>query len=220
MNLIFLGPPGAGKGTQARLLQEKYKLVQLSTGDMLRESIAAGTEMGQKVKKIMDDGHLVSDDIMIGIIAERIEADDCQNGFILDGFPRTEGQAQALETMLRTKGKVLHGVIQLVVDENALIRRVSGRYTCASCGEGYHDEFKKPAQDGICDQCGHTEFKRRADDNADALRTRLDAYHKQTAPILPFYEKKGLVYKVDGMAEIDDVASAIDDVLMQMKKSA
>lgn len=220
MNLIFLGPPGAGKGTQARRLQEKYDLIQLSTGDMLRAAIAQGSELGKEVQQLMADGHLVPDDTMIEIIANRIDEPDCENGFILDGFPRTEAQAEALDEMLHEKGKTLHGVIQLVVDEDDLVKRVTGRYTCAKCGEGYHDDFKKPETEGVCDVCGGTEFKRRSDDNEESMRRRLEAYRQQTAPILPFYEHKDVVYPVNGMGSIDTVAKEIDDALEAMKEKA
>lgn len=220
MNLIFLGPPGAGKGTQARRLQEKYDLIQLSTGDMLRAAIAQGSELGKEVQQLMADGHLVPDDTMIEIIANRIDEPDCENGFILDGFPRTEAQAEALDEMLHEKGKTLHGVIQLVVDEDDLVKRVTGRYTCAKCGEGYHDDFKKPETEGVCDVCGSTEFKRRSDDNEESMRRRLEAYRQQTAPILPFYEDKDVVYPVNGMGSIDTVAKEIDDALEAMKAKA
>lgn len=220
MNLIFLGPPGAGKGTQARRLQEKYDLIQLSTGDMLRAAIAQGSELGKEVQQLMADGHLVPDDTMIEIIANRIDEPDCENGFILDGFPRTEAQAEALDEMLHEKGKTLHGVIQLVVDEDDLVKRVTGRYTCAKCGEGYHDDFKKPETEGVCDVCGGTEFKRRSDDNEESMRRRLEAYRQQTAPILPFYEDKDVVYPVNGMGSIDTVAKEIDDALEAMKEKA
>lgn len=220
MNLIFLGPPGAGKGTQARRLQEKYDLIQLSTGDMLRAAIAQGSELGKEVQQLMADGHLVPDDTMIEIIANRIDEPDCDNGFILDGFPRTEAQAEALDEMLHEKGKTLHGVIQLVVDEDDLVKRVTGRYTCAKCGEGYHDDFKKPETEGVCDVCGSTEFKRRSDDNEESMRRRLEAYRQQTAPILPFYEDKDVVYPVNGMGSIDTVAKEIDDALEAMKEKA
>lgn len=219
MNLIFLGPPGAGKGTQAKLLEDQYKLIQLSTGDMLRKAIADETEVGLQVKEIMSEGKLVSDDIMIKIISDRIEQDDCQNGFILDGFPRTEAQAEALEHMLSAKGKTLNGVIRLMVDEDALVERVCGRFTCASCGEGYHDTFKPTKVAGVCDRCGSTEFKRRPDDNEESIRTRLAAYHEQTAPIIPFYSEKGLVHEIDGMAPIDSVSTEIKQTVDQIKST-
>ena len=173
MKLILLGPPGAGKGTQAKLIVDKYSIPQLSTGDMLREAVANQTEIGKKAKAVMDAGELVSNEIVNAIVSERLDADDCKNGFILDGFPRTLDQAEALSEMLSNKGTDLDDVIELKVDDEALVERVSGRYTCANCGEGYHDTFKVPATENVCDRCGSSEFKRRPDDNADTLRTRL-----------------------------------------------
>ncbi|MCR9257373.1 MAG: adenylate kinase [Alphaproteobacteria bacterium] len=213
MNLILLGPPGAGKGTQARRLQDNHGLIQLSTGDMLRAAVAEGTEIGKQAKAVMDRGDLVSDDILIGMISERIDQDDCKNGFILDGFPRTTAQAEALDGMLRDKGLHLAKVVELAVDEEALVDRITGRYTCANCGQGYHDSFQKPSVDGVCDNCGATEFKRRADDNEEAVRTRMQAYRAQTAPILPYYRDKGILSEVDGMADIDEVTKQIEAVI-------
>lgn len=213
MNLILLGPPGAGKGTQARKLQDERGLIQLSTGDMLRAAVKSGSEIGKKAKAVMDAGKLVSDDIMISMIEDRIGQPDCKKGFILDGFPRTAAQAEALDAMLSRKGLKLDHVIEMAVDEKALTERVVGRYTCAKCGAGYHDSFHKPKVAGICDVCGGREFTRRADDNAETVRTRLEAYRKQTQPILPYYRAKGILKSVDGMAEIDEVGRQLGVIL-------
>lgn len=209
MNLILLGPPGAGKGTQARMLAEAHGIVQLSTGDMLREAVASGGALGKQAKQVMEAGELMPDDIIVAMIAERIEAPDCANGFILDGFPRTTGQAEALDSMLADKGLALDRVIEMQVEDDILVERISGRFTCAQCGEGYHDSFKRPRTEGVCDKCGGTEFTRRKDDNAETVRARLVAYHEQTAPILPYYAEKGVLASVDGMADIDKVGRQI-----------
>jgi len=213
MNVILLGPPGAGKGTQAKLLEKRHNLVQLSTGDMLREAKESGSVLGKKAKPIMDAGHLVPDDLMIAIIADRIDQPDCANGFILDGFPRTIPQAEALDEMLAKRGLKLHSVIEMKVNDDILVDRITGRYTCAKCGAGYHDRFQKPKVAGVCDSCGGTEFKRRVDDNEETVRTRLAAYHAQTAPILPYYRNQGVLQAVDGMAEIGQVANQIEEAL-------
>jgi adenylate kinase len=209
MNIILLGPPGAGKGTQAKRIQESKGLVQLSTGDMLRAAVAAGTEIGKKAKAVMERGELVSDEIVIGIISDRIDQPDCQKGFILDGFPRTVAQAEALDQLLTQKAKKLDVVVEMKVDDDPLVRRITGRFTCSKCGEGYHDEFKLPAKEGVCDKCGSTEFTRRADDNEATVRSRLTAYHKQTSPLVDYYAKTGKLKSIDGMAEINEVTKQI-----------
>ncbi|GBF27336.1 adenylate kinase [bacterium MnTg02] len=213
MNLILLGPPGAGKGTQAKLIEDSRKIVQLSTGDMLRAAVAAGSDIGQKAKAVMERGELVSDGIVIDIISERIDEPDSQAGFILDGFPRTVAQAEALDTLLAEKGKVLDAVIEMRADDDKLVERITGRFTCGNCGEGYHDVYKRPAREGICDKCGATEFKRRADDNAETVRSRLEAYHAQTKPLITYYGDRGKLSSVDGLASIDDVEKQIEEVL-------
>ncbi len=210
MNLILLGPPGAGKGTQAKRLQEILGIPQLSTGDMLRALASQGSELGLKAKGFMDAGQLVSDDVMIDMIAERIDETDCGKGFILDGFPRTVAQAEALDEMLGRLKRKLDRVIEMTVDDEALVERITGRFACARCGAGYHDVFQRPREDGVCDACGHTEFVRRADDTAETVRARLEAYHAQTAPLLPYYRKRGVLSSVDGMAGIDAVARQIE----------
>lgn len=213
MNLVLLGPPGAGKGTQAKRLAERRGLVQLSTGDMLREAVASGSEVGRKAGAVMDRGELVSDDIVVGLIAERLDQPDVRNGFVLDGFPRTIAQAEALDRLLAQKGKALDRVIEVHVDDAKLVERIAGRFTCSVCGEGYHDTMKRPAQEGICDRCGSTRFLRRADDNPDTVRSRLVAYHRQTEPLIEYYRRQGKLRRVNGMAAIDAVAEEIDEAL-------
>ncbi|HEY5722678.1 MAG TPA: adenylate kinase [Allosphingosinicella sp.] len=213
LNLILLGPPGAGKGTQAAKLQQDLGMIQLSTGDMLRAAVAAKTPVGLQAKAVMDAGGLVSDEIVNGILSERLDQDDIGRGFILDGYPRTAAQAQALENLLAAKGLTLDHVIELVVDEDALVDRITGRFSCASCGTGYHDRYKLPREEGVCEVCGSTSFKRRPDDNEETVRNRLGEYRAKTAPILPFYEARGIVSRVDGMAPIADVEAAIEEIL-------
>lgn len=217
MRLILLGPPGAGKGTQAQRLVEKHGIPQLSTGDMLRAAVAAGSEVGRRAKAVMDAGKLVSDEIVNDIVSERIDQDDCRRGFILDGYPRTLAQADALDAMLASKKLGLDRVLEIRVDDDVLVDRIAGRYTCAKCGAGYHDTNLKPKVDGVCDKCGSTDFKRRPDDNAETLRTRLMAYYKETSPLIGYYHAKGLLSGVDGMREIDEVTAQIENVLSSIR---
>ena len=213
MNIILLGPPGAGKGTQAQRLQQERGMVQLSTGDMLRAAVASGSDLGKKAKGIMERGELVPDELMVGLIEDRIAQPDCAKGFILDGFPRTQAQAEALDRMLTASGAKLDRVIEMEVDEKALTERIVGRFSCAKCGTGYHDKFKRPKVEGICDVCGNKEFTRRKDDNAETVKTRMAAYRAQTEPLLPYYGTRGVLRKVDGMAPMDTVYRQISAIL-------
>lgn len=213
MRLILLGPPGAGKGTQAAWITGTYGIPQLSTGAMLREAVAKGTEVGRQAKAVMERGELVSDEIINRVVAERIDEPACANGFILDGYPRTVAQAEALDRVLEERGLELDAVVAIAVDDQALIERIAGRFTCAKCGTGYHDTFKPTLVPDVCDVCGSTEFVRRKDDNGETVKTRLDAYHAQTAPLLPYYRAKGLIRAVDGMAPIEAVQAAISRAL-------
>ena len=213
MNIILLGPPGAGKGTQAQRLQQERGMVQLSTGDMLRAAVASGSDLGKKAKGIMERGELVPDALMVGLIEDRIAQPDCAKGFILDGFPRTQAQAEALDRMLGTSGARLDRVVEMEVDEAALTERIVGRFSCAKCGTGYHDKFKRPKVEGVCDVCGNKEFTRRKDDNAETVKTRMAAYRAQTEPLLPYYGARGVLRKVDGMAPMDAVYRQITAIL-------
>ncbi len=211
--LILLGPPGAGKGTQARMLEQGFGLVQLSTGDLLRAAVKAGTEAGKAAKAVMDAGGLVSDEIVLAILRDRMAQPDTARGVILDGFPRTPGQAEALEALLADQGADVSAAISLEVEDEAMVERIAGRYTCARCGEGYHDRFKTPAVAGVCDKCGSTEFTRRADDTAETVRARLDAYHAQTAPLIEHYDGKGVLKRVDAMGDIADIAAELQAIV-------
>lgn len=213
MILVLLGPPGAGKGTQAKRLEDRHALVQLSTGDMLRAAVAAGTELGRKAGDIMERGELVPDDLVIGLIAERMDADGAPKGFILDGFPRTIGQAEALDRLVEERNKTVDRVIVIAVDDDQLVARITGRFTCAECGEGYHDLYKQPKVEGVCDRCGGTKFTRRPDDTEEVVRARLKAYHAQTEPLIGYYQRQGKVASVDGMADIETVQKEIDQAL-------
>ena len=213
MNIILLGPPGAGKGTQAARLVEEHGMVQLSTGDMLRAAVKAGTPVGLQAKAVMDAGELVSDEIVSALIGDKLDEMGADKGAIFDGYPRTAAQAESLDAILESRGRTLDHVVELDVDEDALVERITGRFTCAQCGAGYHDIFKQPAVEGVCDVCGAKEFKRRPDDNAETVRTRMAEYRAKTAPILPIYEARGLVSRVDGMADIGVVSAAIEAIL-------
>jgi len=213
MNLILLGPPGAGKGTQAKRLEQQHGLTQVSTGDMLRAEVKSGSEVGLQAKAIMERGDLVPDAIIIAMLAAQVSRPDATKGFILDGFPRTVPQAEALDLMLAGKGVPLDHVIELRVRDEEMVARISGRYSCAKCGEGWHDQFKQPKHAGVCDACGGTEFTRRADDRAETVAARLAAYHRQTAPLLPYYAARGILRAVDGMAAMDRVYSDIEKII-------
>lgn len=214
--LVLLGPPGAGKGTQARLLEERFGFVQLSTGDLLRAAVAAGTEAGKQADAVMKSGGLVSDDIVLAVLKDRLASPDTAKGVILDGFPRTTGQARALDGLLGATGQRVNSVISLEVEDAPMIARVAGRYTCANCGEGYNDVLKQPVIPGVCDKCGGTEFSRRADDNAETAGARLAAYHAQTAPLIAYYENRGVLKRVDAMADIASVSGALAAIVRQL----
>lgn len=213
IDIILLGPPGAGKGTQAARLVADHAMVQLSTGDMLRAAVKAATPIGLQAKAVMEAGELVSDEIVSGLIGEKLDDLPAGTSVIFDGYPRTAAQADALDAILKSRGRKLDHVIELVVDEDALVDRITGRFTCATCGEGYHDRHKLPAKPGVCDRCGGTDFKRRPDDNEETVRTRMAEYRAKTAPILPIYEARGIVARVDGMASMDDVGVAIEAIV-------
>ncbi|TGD43485.1 adenylate kinase [Pseudotabrizicola sediminis] len=211
--LILLGPPGAGKGTQARILEEDFGLVQLSTGDLLRSAVASGSAAGQQARAVMEAGGLVSDEIVLAILKDRMNQPDVAKGIILDGFPRTDRQAADLDALLATSGQRVNAAISLEVDDEAMVGRVAGRYTCGGCGEGYHDTFKQPATAGVCDKCGGTAFKRRADDNAETVRERLKAYHAQTAPLITYYEGKGVLQRIDAMGDIAAIRQTLGGIV-------
>lgn len=215
MNLVLLGAPGAGKGTQAKRIEENFHVLQLSTGDMLRAEARSGGPLGQQADALMKAGKLVPDEMIVGMIDRRLDRDDCRGGFILDGFPRTLAQASALDEMLAKKGLKLDTVLSIDVDDEAMVERISGRFTCANCGEGYHDSFKRPKIEAVCDVCGASRFVRRADDNAETVRARLKEYHAQTEPIIAYYEKGGLVRRIDGMRSIDQVTAQVTSALKE-----
>ena len=214
-DFVLLGPPGAGKGTQARKLMDRFGLVQLSTGDLLRAAVAAGTPAGKEARAIMEQGGLVSDDIVLAILRDRLGQPDCAKGVIFDGFPRTSGQARALDQLTSESGRTIAAAISLEVDDAAMIARIAGRYTCAQCGEGYHDQFKQPRIAGLCEMCGSTEFKRRADDNAETVSQRLIAYHAETAPLIDHYQKAGVLRHIDAMQPIDSVANGLSAIVAE-----
>lgn len=214
--VILLGPPGAGKGTQARMLEEDFGLIQLSTGDLLRSAVAAGTPAGLAAKAVMEAGSLVSDDIVLAVLQDRMAQPDVGKGIILDGFPRTDGQAKALDALLVGAGWKVTAAISLEVDDAAMVDRVSGRSTCAACGEGYHDTFKRPEKEGVCDKCGGTAFKRRADDTAETVRARLEAYHAQTAPLIAYYEGKGVLQRIDAMKDIAEIRGVLHGIVSRV----
>lgn len=211
--VILLGPPGSGKGTQAKTIQETHRIVQLSTGELLRAEVASGSDVGKRAKEIIEAGKLVPDALIVELVAARIQKPDCSNGLILDGFPRTLPQAEALDAMLNRAGLAIDHVVEIVVDDEAMIRRITGRFSCSTCGAGYHEEFQKPAVEGVCDKCGGNTFARRADDNQETVRARLVEYHAQTEPIIGYYEKSGVFSRVDGMASIEEVKRQIDGIL-------
>ena len=213
MNIILLGAPGAGKGTQAKMLEDKFGLVQLSTGDMLRAAVAAGTEVGKVAKDLMEAGELVPDEVVVGIISDRVDEEDCKSGFILDGFPRNTAQAEALDAMLEEKGLSLQHVIEMKVNPDILVERITGRFSCGDCGAGYHDIYKPVSKEGTCDECGSTNLNRRKDDNEETVRSRLEVYSNETEPLLPYYQGKGILRQVDGMASMDAVAEELNAIL-------
>ncbi len=217
VNLILLGPPGVGKGTQAQILQAKYQLVQLSTGDMLRAEVKSGSQLGKQADEIMKSGQLMPDAVMLEIIGSRLKQDDCQSGFILDGFPRTVPQAEGLDIMLSGMQKKLDSVIEMQVDDAILVKRISGRFSCKNCGTVYNDFFRLPKQENSCDTCQHQEFNRRADDNETTVKDRLDIFHQQTAPLIPYYQKTGILKTIDAMMDIADVTSVLDGLVTALK---
>lgn len=219
MNIILLGPPGAGKGTQARRIEEEFGLKQLSSGDMLRAAVAAGSEVGKRAADYMQRGALVPDEVIVGVVFERIASDSSGQGIILDGFPRTVAQAEALDKQLGEKGMNIDAAIVMEVNDDKLVERVSGRFTCPACGEGYHDKFRRPQKEGVCDKCGGTEFTRRNDDNAEAMRTRLQAYHAQTSPLIGYYGAQAKVSTIDGEQSIDQVWTEIEAALQKLRSS-